>query len=174
MPIIVRNVPPEGWQTPEERLAFREWGERSDGLNSYRSASIFNQRNPGALGPEPCLVCGHPTGDCTDHEDAKRKAKEAEEMAVIDRSTSVQGTYDTNDDPNSNLYICPDDVVEDITPPGSRRVTERLVATKGETITRDRAIQLGLIAGEAPPVAGIPNAEIVTREGAPVDDVPQT
>lgn len=171
-PIVLRNVPPEGWKSPEERLAFSAWGESASGFERLPTISIFSAHNPGLIGPAPCPICGHPTGDCTDHVPSPTSTSSDSKGEPMIRTTSVQG--DATNDPTSNLFVCPEDVVEDITPPGSRRVSHRLVARKGETITRERAVQLGLVGGEPPPVPGIPNADVVTKEGAPASDMVAT
>jgi hypothetical protein len=186
MAIVIRNVPPEGLTDTalENRLAFRQWG--GDAVLPIRVSSPFSRYGETMMGePEPCMICGAPAGDCTSHDqgpagsitfgggggqgdvgqgggqgDAGQDDKGAKTM------TRTQGDLSGNDDPNATLYVCPDDVVEEFYPTGSSRKTRRLVARKGETILRERAVQLGLVEGAPKP--GIPNAEIVTREGASV------
>ena len=78
---------------------------------------------------EPCIVCGHPTGDCVGSDD---------HIKVIG-----PGIY-------SNLraeemFVVKEDVFETI--PISRFTTTRkLVARSGNAIPKSKAIELGLIA----------------------------
>lgn len=171
--IVIRNVPPEGLTDMklESRLAFRQWGEGAGALSaggSIRRYSPFTAYGESMIGGEvPCLVCGHPSSNCTEHNPTPPPTVTfGDEKETEMRETKIQGNTSANDDPTSNLYVCPDDVVEEFYPMGSSRVSHRLVARKGETITRERAAQLGLVEGA--PAPAIPTAEIVTREGAPI------
>lgn len=167
MAIEVQNVPPEGLTDLqlENRLAFRQWGETPGALSapgaggSVRRYSPFDQFSESMIGEgTPCPVCGHPTYDCAHHIQI--------EGGEVARTVRTQGDPSANDDPNASLYVVPEDVVEVFYPAGSTRKSRRLVARKGEVILRERAVQLGLVEGA--PRTGIPNAEIVSREGRPV------
>lgn len=175
MTIHVRNVPPEGLDDLqlENRLAFRQWSDTPGGMTLPGSGGAIRHYSPFSTYGEsmlsegtPCLVCGHPTSDCTTHEPARVTARVTfgEEDEMTPRTTRVQGDLSANDDPDAALYVVPDDVVEEFYPQGSSRPSHRLVARKGETILRERAVQLGLVEG-APRSSGIPVAEIVTKEG---------
>jgi hypothetical protein len=141
MPIYIEDPGPVPGSGDDERLAFKEWGEGS--LRPWPTG-------PGLLVQEPCLICHHPTGDCTleDHRRLEEK---------MDRQTRVQGDPSGND-ANSNLYVVPDDVIEVYHPPmgaPTHRKSKRLVARKGEVITRAEAVRLGLLPpddGDAPTV----------------------
>jgi hypothetical protein len=172
--IEVENPPPD----PKERTA-------SD------PASLYGPADPAAVTagapvdlrppPEPCLICGAPFGTCTDHVEpvvatvAPDAAPDVSPGTVSRaRRVRVQGTEDANSDPDAKVYICPEDIVEvfESGPPGrSQRRSRRLVHRKGEIITRDRAIQLGLVEGtvSTPPVPPPPHRVV---EGTPVT-VPQ-
>ena len=157
--IEVENPPPD----PKERTA-------SDPSPLYPSS------DPAAGGiapvdlrpePDPCLICGAPMGACTGHEEPP--------PARDPRRVRVQGTTDANADPGSNVFVCPDDVVEVFEsgmPGRSTRKSRRLVHRKGEIITRDRAIQLGLVEGAVSAPAPVPPAAHRTAVGEPVT-VPQ-
>lgn len=176
MSIVVRNVPPDGWEGEklENRLAFRQWGESPGsasapgGGGSVRQYSPFTVYGESMIGGEiPCLICGHPSSNCTDHIPAPPAPTVTFGGDMREtRETKIQGDVSGNDDPNSTLYVCPDDVVEEFHPQGSSRLSHRLVARKGETISRARAVQLGLVKGA--PADALPNAEIVTKEGASI------
>ena len=145
--IVVRNVPLENPALDPERnpdrLVFDAWGSGGD----YRTP------------PEPCVVCGAERNACTDAD--HQALKEGIEAM---RTVRVQGTDTSlNDDPASNLYVVPDDVVEEYVPPGgARRPSRRLVYRKGEVITRTRAYELGLIEDVPAPTSGFPLAPPAT------------
>jgi hypothetical protein len=137
MPIYIEDPGPVPGSGDDERLAFKEWGE-----GSYRTRPT----GPGLMRQEPCLVCHHPTGDCT-LEDHQRLEEKTVNRA---RQTRVQGDPSGND-ANSNLYVVPDDVIEVYHPPlgaPTHRKSKRLVARKGEVITKTEAVRLGLIPAE--------------------------
>lgn len=174
MAIIVRDVPPEGWTEGEleNRLAFRQWDDpHTSPTRSIATPSPFSRYGDAMLGNRPgCPICGHPTGDCADHQPPPPAPPPPldtteDEMRTV---THVQGTPEANADPGSGLYVVPDDVVEEFTPMGSKRPSHRLLARKGETITRERAIQLGLIETEAPSSVPPMSETHRTAEGQPV------
>lgn len=112
--------------------------------------------------PGPCPVCHAPSHACIDHVSM--------EDLMPTRETRIQGTTGVNADPDSGLYVCPDDVVEEFVdgPPGrAKRTSHRLLHHKGEVISRNRAIQLGLVEGQVtpPPIPPAPGASV---EGPPV------
>lgn len=132
--------------------------------------------------PEPCLICGAPEGGCSTHTDpfAHQVGPPVGDAAVVPRTipasrrVRVQGTEDANNNPDAKVFICPDDVVEVFEggiPGRTKRKSRRLVHRKGEVITRDRAIQLGLVEGTITPPP-VPAPPLRTVAGQPVT-VPQ-
>lgn len=177
--IEVENIPPD----PNERTP-------ADGSSLYAgtdltAAAPVDTRRP----PDPCLICGAPAGSCVHHEDpapaqvgppegdaaaTPRKPAPATTRERDPRRVRVQGTEDANADPGSKVYVCPEDVVEVFEsgiPGRTTRKSRRLVHRKGEVITRDRAIQLGLVEGvvSTPPVPPPPHRTVA---GEPVT-IPQ-
>ena len=157
MPIYIEDPGPVPGSENDQRLAFKEWGEVS-----MRTRPL----GPGLLVQEPCLVCGHPTGDCTlaDHRQLEEKMR---------RQTRVQGDPSGNNTPGSNLYVVPDDVIEVYHPPmgaPTHRTSKRLVAKKGDVITRVEAARLGLIPEDEIEVSSVPDltAPKVGVEGRPL------
>lgn len=171
-PIEVDSVPPD----PSERTAadptpLGETWAGAGGGTDFRTA------------PDPCLICGAPAGACSTHTDPfaeQEPGPPVGDAAVIPRAipasrrVRVQGTEDANSNPDAKVFVCPEDVVEVFEggmPGRTRRKSRRLVHRKGEVITRQRAIQLGLVDGAtASPL--VPPPARRTVEGQPVT-VPQ-
>lgn len=154
--IVVRDPPPDPAQhTPADPTLpraplFSEWADPH-----YLDTRPFHD-------PGPCPVCRTPSHACTEHQEAP--------MSGPGRETIIQGTPEGNADPGANLYVCPDDIVEEYAagPEGrTQRLSQRLLHHKGDVISRNRAIQLGLVEGEetAPPIPPPPGASV---EGEPV------
>lgn len=79
---------------------------------------------------EPCMICGHPTGDCA-------------EGADIPHTIIGQGIRQLEPRPQPTVLV-PEDIFEDrqITPFTKARV---LLAAKGSYVSVERAKELGLI-----------------------------
>ena len=173
--IVARPISPDPSEarTAADEALFRSWGE-----DSPRPVGVGYFRSP----PEPCLVCGAPLNSCTyeDHQLLRAQTRQVmltkEIQQAMRHQTRLQGTTDANTDPTSNLYLVPDDVVEEYFPAGSARPSWRLVHHKGETITKERAAELGLIAEDDVPPPGVvaaPPVRTVAVEGPPVTPTQQ-
>lgn len=79
----------------------------------------------------PCIICGHPTGDCSDNSAAKPRQIIGDHM------------FQKSKTPMNEVLVLEDlfDTVQ-ITPRTSTRV---LVARAGTYISRDKAIEFGLV-----------------------------
>jgi len=79
---------------------------------------------------QPCLICGHPTGDCAD-------GAEAPHTIIGERVRPLK------DHPQPTVFV-PEDIFEErqITPFTRARV---LAAAKGTYVTAERAQELGLL-----------------------------
>lgn len=155
--MIVVNSPPSN---PAERTPADPAAPRPPLFSEWADPHYLDTRP--VRDPGPCPICATPSHACTDHLEAP--------MPAPVRETVIQGTPEANADPGANLYVCPDDIVEEYAagPPGrTQRLSQRLLHHKGEVIPRNRAIQLGLVEGEmaSPPIPPPPGA---TAEGEPV------
>lgn len=150
--MIVAPSPPPDPAIPLNRVLFEDW------VPASLSAAPLTP-------PEPCLICGAEQNVCTTH---------SSEIPIM-RETKIQGTADANADPASNLFVCPDDVVEEYqTGLGTNRPSWRLLHAKGDVISRERAIALGLIdaPADAPSPGPLSMEARTTTEGHSVT-VPQ-
>lgn len=79
---------------------------------------------------EPCIVCGHPTGDCTDN----IPSKPVEILGIMKSSTMF----------DEHKILVEKDVIEErqITPFTTAKV---IIANKGSYISIKRAKELGII-----------------------------
>lgn len=78
---------------------------------------------------EPCIVCGHPTGDCASEHS---------------RPDHIWGTTEVSSLENENMVLVEQDIIEyrQITPFTKSRV---LVARAGQHVTVARARELGIL-----------------------------
>ena len=78
---------------------------------------------------EPCIVCGHPTGDCADNAVAPR---------------TIIGEYIERPPDKPVDVLVPEDIYEErqITPFTRAKV---LLAAKGTFVSTERAIELGIL-----------------------------
>lgn len=165
--IIAPNPPPDesiSLSPHAPRILFADW---ADGKSKASPIVTPPAPPPDLSAPDPCIICGAPQNACTTHDPEAIRAM---------RQTRIQGTDAANADGDSNLYVCPDDVVQEYRDAGSSRPSWRLIHAKGDVITREQAVALGLIT--APPAihtgTAVPTspAQRPTVEGHPVT-VPQ-
>ena len=103
--------------------------------NDYEGAYpeyVLNDVRIIRAGRTPCIVCGHPTGDCSDN------------PSVAPRQIIGDDMFRRSQKSESEVLVLEDlfDTVQ-ITPKTSTRV---LVARAGTYISRSKAIEFGLIA----------------------------
>lgn len=123
---------------------------------------------PLALRRTACLICGHPTGDCTE-EDHFLMAKNTPKSEARPRTTSEgDGFHNINDDPEAvraayqggrrtaeeatrlavenappgpTYVVVKEDVYEEVEDPNATTKRSRLLFHKGQVITEDQATQ---------------------------------
>jgi len=79
----------------------------------------------------PCIICGHPTGDCSDNSAAKPRQIIGDHM--FQKSTIPQNEVLVLEDLFDTVQIT------------NRTSTRVLVARAGTYISRDKAIEFGLV-----------------------------
>lgn len=135
-----------------------------------------------------CLVCGHPTGDCThDHSTEVRKimaetqkngalqvsqapevaAPEGDDTVVIKADGKVEDSLFAKVESGDELVTLAKDVVEEFYYPGTKRPSYRLLFTKGQVVRRGDVERVnarndGSLVSESNP-AGIDSTTLVSH-----------
>lgn len=86
---------------------------------------------------EPCIVCGHPTGDCTDHQGSE----EGEPDKKVIRIQFAEVEVPSKDEPQ---VLVREDIYREVQLTSLTK-TRVLVAKAGTYVPRAKALELGLI-----------------------------